>query len=149
MLSPDMVGTLEKQRLGFVATVSAAGRPNVSPKGTFVVIDSATIAFGEIRSPNTLENLKASPFVEINFVDPLSRRGFRASGRATVSAVDTDVYRQYIHLFDRWETLASRIRHIVVVSIEEASYLTSPSYDDGANEADLRKVWTRTLLSDD
>ena len=32
--------------LGFVATVTAGGRPNVSPKGTFLVLDDQTIAFG-------------------------------------------------------------------------------------------------------
>ena len=38
--------TVEKQRLGFVATVSATGEPNLSPKGTFVVLDDRTLAFG-------------------------------------------------------------------------------------------------------
>jgi predicted pyridoxine 5'-phosphate oxidase superfamily flavin-nucleotide-binding protein len=29
-----MKAVVERQRLGFVATVSAAGEPNLSPKGT-------------------------------------------------------------------------------------------------------------------
>jgi hypothetical protein len=148
MLLPEMVRILEKQRLGFVATVSADGKPNLSPKGTFVAIDNTTVAFGEIRSPNTLVNLKLSAFVEINFVDPLSRKGFRAGGTAAAYAVNTEGYLKYISLFYRWPTLSPRIRHIVVISIDEASYLTSPVYDDGASESELRKQWTHTLLSD-
>ena len=46
MLTDEMIATAEKQRLGFVATVSDDGQPNVSPKGTFVVIDNQTLAFG-------------------------------------------------------------------------------------------------------
>jgi hypothetical protein len=51
MLTPDMRRVIEEQRLGFVATAAPDGTPNVSPKGTFVVLDDRTIAFGEIRSP--------------------------------------------------------------------------------------------------
>jgi predicted pyridoxine 5'-phosphate oxidase superfamily flavin-nucleotide-binding protein len=50
MLTPDMKRIVEEQRLGFVATAAADGTPNVTPKGTFVVLDDVTIAFGEIRS---------------------------------------------------------------------------------------------------
>ncbi|WP_422284084.1 pyridoxamine 5'-phosphate oxidase family protein [Bradyrhizobium sp.] len=48
---------IEQQRLGFVATTAPDGTPNVSPKGTFVVVDEATIAFGEVRSPSTIRKL--------------------------------------------------------------------------------------------
>jgi predicted pyridoxine 5'-phosphate oxidase superfamily flavin-nucleotide-binding protein len=34
MLTPDMKRIIEEQRLGFVATASLDGTPNVSPKGT-------------------------------------------------------------------------------------------------------------------
>ena len=42
-----------------------------------IVVDDATIAFGEIRSPATLRNLRANPHVEVNFVDPFVRKGYR------------------------------------------------------------------------
>lgn len=65
MLTPDMKRIIEQQRLGFVATAAPDGTPNLSPKGTFVVLDNATIAFGEIRSPGTIRNLR---IIEVNFV---------------------------------------------------------------------------------
>jgi predicted pyridoxine 5'-phosphate oxidase superfamily flavin-nucleotide-binding protein len=61
MLTADMQRIIEEQRLGFVATAAPDGTPNVSPKGTFIVLDDETIAFGEIRSPGTLRNLRANP----------------------------------------------------------------------------------------
>lgn len=86
MLTQQMKDTVEKQRLGFVASVSEAGEPNVSPKGTFVVVDDQTLAFGDIRSPGTVANLRRSPAVEVNFVDPIRRKGFRAKGSASMAA---------------------------------------------------------------
>ena len=81
MLTPDMKRIIEEQRLGFVATAAADGTPNVSPKGTFVVLDDETIGFGEIRSPGTIRNLRANPRVEVNFVDPFVARAIVSQAR--------------------------------------------------------------------
>src|SRR3974390_3085035 len=84
MLTHDMKRVIEEQRLGFVATAALDGTPNVSPKGTFVVLDDRTIAFGEIRSPGTIRNLRENPRIEVNFVDVFVRKGYRFSGMASV-----------------------------------------------------------------
>ncbi|MCJ2055003.1 pyridoxamine 5'-phosphate oxidase family protein [Methylobacterium sp. J-048] len=149
MLTQDMKDTVHKQRLGFVATVSETGEPNLSPKGTFVVVDDRTLAFGAIRSPGTITNLHHRPGIEVNFVDPIRRKGFRARGTATVHARDTDVYRLHRARFDGWGSLADRIGHIVLIDIFDAAPLTSPAYDDGAKEADLQAHWSAILMSDD
>ena len=82
VLTADMKRIVAEHPLGFLATVAPDGTPNVSPKGTFVVLDERTIAFAEIRSPQTIRNLKANPRVEVNFVDPFVRKGYRFSGTA-------------------------------------------------------------------
>lgn len=148
MLTQAMKNTLNKHRLGYVATVSALGQPNVSPKGTFVIIDDRTIAFGDIRSPRTVTNLRERPETEVNFVDPLARKGFRARGTATVLDRDSDAYCVYRPHFDRWGDLADRIEHIVLIDLFDAKPLSSPVYDDGAKELDLRAQWAEILLRD-
>ena len=148
MLTHEMTETVEKQRLGFVATVSETGEPNVSPKGTFVVVDECTLAFGDVRSPGTIANLRHHPALEINFVDPLRRKGFRAKGTATIHGRDTDGFRTHHARFDRWGSLAARIKHIVVIEVRSAKLLSSPVYDDGAQEADLRAQWAPILLAE-
>jgi len=60
---------IERFPLGFVATVTEDGMPSLSPKGTFFVLDDETIAFGEIRSPNTMKNLAHQAKAEVNFID--------------------------------------------------------------------------------
>jgi len=84
VMTPDMMQVVREQRLGFVATVNADGTPNLSPKGTFVVVNAARVAFADIRSPGTLRNLIANPAVEVNFVDPFTRRGCRLFGTAQI-----------------------------------------------------------------
>jgi predicted pyridoxine 5'-phosphate oxidase superfamily flavin-nucleotide-binding protein len=71
---PGAARACEEQRLGFVATAAPDGTPNVSPQGTFVVLDNRTIAFGEIRSPGTIRNLRANPRTEVNFVNVFVRK---------------------------------------------------------------------------
>ncbi|MEH3143958.1 MAG: pyridoxamine 5'-phosphate oxidase family protein [Methylobacterium frigidaeris] len=137
---------VERQRLGFVATVSGTGEPNLSPKGTFVVVDDRTLAFGEIRSPGTIANLRERPVLEVNVVDPLSRKGFRARGLASIHERGSDGFAAHRPRFDRWGTLADRIRAIVLVEVRTAALLSSPAYDDGATEAGLREQWAGILL---
>ncbi len=79
-LNSFMKNVVENNSIGFYATIDLSGAPCVSPKGTSVVIDEETIAFGNIRSPNTVQNILSNPNMEVNFVDVLSRKGFRARG---------------------------------------------------------------------
>jgi len=65
-LSDDMQRVVREQRLGYVATVSPDGTPNLSPKGTLTVWDDDHLVFADIRSPATLRNLRINPAVEIN-----------------------------------------------------------------------------------
>ena len=142
MLTADMQRVIREQRLGFVATVNADGTPNVSPKATFTVIDAATIAFGELRSPGTLRNLKSNPAIEVNFVDPFVRKGYRFAGRATVIARGAPGFDDLIGRFGEYGDLASRMRAVVRIEISRALPITSPAYDRGETEPAIRRQWT-------
>src|SRR5215831_169842 len=103
-------------------------------------IDDRTIAFGEIRSPGTIRNLRANPRIEVNFVDVFVRKGYRFASTATVvergeACFDTLL----LHLRS---ALAHRIRAIVTIAVTKALPLTSPAYDDGKTEPELRRAWT-------
>lgn len=145
ILTDDMKRVVNEQRLGFVATVDSDGTPNLSPKGTMVVVDGDQIAFGEIRSPNTVDNLRDRPAVEVNFVDPTARKGYRLKGRAHVFGPDDPEFDALFPAFERWGELGERIRAIVKIRVERALPLTSPAYDIGATEADLRASWLKHL----
>lgn len=142
-LTEDMQRILAEQKLGFVATVNEDGTPNLSPKGTFLVLDDEHIMFGEIRSPNTVRNLGERPTMEINFVDPFARKGFRARGEATYLARGTPEFDALFPRFAQWGELTERMNGIVKLRVERAVPLVSPAYDVGADENDLRKTWLK------
>ena len=75
ILTDDMKRVVREQRLGFVATVCPDGTPNLSPKGTTTVWDDDHLVFAHLYSPNTVENLRHNPAIEINVVDVFSRKG--------------------------------------------------------------------------
>lgn len=136
ILDGDMRRVVDEQRLAFVATVNADGTPNLSARGTIAVWDDDHLVFTDIRSPNTTRNLRANPAIEINVVDPIVRKGYRFKGTATVREPDEAA----LSFYEGWglESAAERIRAVIVVRVEKALPLTSPAYDRGRTEADLR-----------
>jgi flavin reductase (DIM6/NTAB) family NADH-FMN oxidoreductase RutF len=82
MLTEEMKSIIRTYPVGFVASVNADGTPNLSPKGTFVVLNDTQLAFGHIRSPGTIGNIAERPMIEVNFLDVLSRKAVRLRGRA-------------------------------------------------------------------
>jgi hypothetical protein len=142
MITPDMRRIVEEQRLGFVATVNADGTPNVSPKATFVVLDDATIGFGDIRSPGTIRNLKSKPAVEVNFVDPFVRKGYRFAGTAAIVERGAPGFDDLLSRFEKGGIAVSRLRALVKVTVTKALPLISPAYDRGVTESELRCIFT-------
>ena len=129
---------IAKFSLGFVATVTPGGRPSVSPKGTFLVLDDQTIGFGEIRSPQTVSNLSANPEVDVNFIDVFTRKGARLRGQALMVRKGSDEFDQLIPRYEAvWGDLSKRINMIVKIPVEEVKPLTTPPYDDGATEEEM------------
>jgi len=145
-LPQSAMNTIEMWRLGFVASVTAGGRPNVSPKGTFIVLDETTIAFGEIRSPQTLTNIQTNSELEINFVDQFTRKGVRIRGAAELVRRDTAEFDAMIHhWFDLWGALADRINVIVRIPVDQVKPLTTPPYDDGVTETEMIALYKQKL----
>ena len=68
----------------FVATASKTGKPNVSPKGSFQVLDDEHVVFAEIASPQTIANIRENPQVSILVFDPDTFGGCRISGKAQI-----------------------------------------------------------------
>lgn len=132
---------LNSQRLGYVATVSEDDFPNLSPKGTIIAWDETTLAFADIRSPNTIKNLEKNPNLEINVIDPLIRKGYRISGIASVIRHEEKFEAILKHY--RKSGIKSPINAIVLVNVEKISEVTSPLYDMGATESELKEKWKK------
>lgn len=141
ILTDQMQRLVRAQRLGYTATVCPDGTPNLSPKGTITVWDDDHLVFADVRSPGTIRNLRQNPAIEINVVDPLSRKGFRFKGTATVHTPDDPRFAALLAFF-RERGTTSPIRAVVLVRVTRALPVTSPAYDSGATEEELRARWS-------
>ena len=100
-----------------IATASKAGKPNVSPKGSFRVLDDEHVVFANIASPRTMANIKQNPQLTAIIFDRSTRKGCRIWGKAEIIGSGD--------LFDSVSAeLAQRgmkVKHVVKVTVEEAA----------------------------
>ncbi len=100
-----------------VATAGKSGKPNVSPKGSVRVLDDEHLVFADIRSPQTIANIKENPQVGIICLNATTRKGCRVWGKAEIITSGA--------LFDEMskDMLAKRnakVNHVVRVTVDEA-----------------------------
>jgi hypothetical protein len=138
MLTPELKSIIQAYPLGFVASVNGDGTPNLSPKGTFAIIDDANLAFGHIRSPRTMANIATRPQIEINFLDVLSRKAARIAGICEAFARGSETFGTLEGHFANWTEYRPLMKAIVKVTITKAVLVTSPAYDIGYTEEKLR-----------
>src|SRR5947199_6702188 len=143
ILTDDMQRVIREQRLGFYATVCEDGSPNLSPKGSTYVLDEDHLFFADVRSPQTVANVRRGSAVEVNLVDPFVRKGYRFKGPATLHEPGSPRYEECLgHLREARSSLVDRVRTIVVVEVREARAISSPAYDDGSmTEADIVAIF--------
>jgi uncharacterized protein len=143
-LTEDMKRVVEEQRLAFVATVAADGTANVSPKGTIAVLDDEHLMFADLASPQTIENLRRNPSVEVNVVDPVARTGYRFKGRGVVYG-EGERFEELVACYAAGPRAVARpterIHHVVVIAVERSLPLISPAYDSGATQAEISERW--------
>jgi uncharacterized protein len=146
-LSEDMKRMVREQGLGFVATVRPDGTPAVSPKGTTSVWDDEHLVFLHLNSPHTVANLRASPHVEVNVVDPIRRKGYRFAGVAEILTSGTR-YEEILAWFGRERGTDYRLRAkaAVLITVTRAEPLISPAYDDGSSEDEVSAYWRQRYL---
>jgi predicted pyridoxine 5'-phosphate oxidase superfamily flavin-nucleotide-binding protein len=99
-----------------VATASKDGKPNVSLKGSFRVLDDEHILFADIASPRTTANLRENPQLSAIVFNAATRKGCRIWGKA-VEILDSG------NLFDtisaEYSAKGMTVKHVVKVKVDE------------------------------
>ena len=140
MLTAEMQYIIRNFNAGSVATVDADGRPKVSPKATFLILDDATIAFANIRSPGTIANLRCNPTLEVCFTNILARKAVRVSGTGEVVLISDAPANIRDPFQEGWHYLANQMSAFIVITVTAAEMILSPAYDCGLEEADLKNT---------
>ncbi len=114
-LSQDLINAVNQIKPAMVATSNLAGQPNVSPKGSLRVLDDQHVAFADVRSPQTISNLRENPQIQMIGFDPSSRKGWRVWGTADEILTAGDLYDQFCAEYaDR-----AKVNHVVTVLVEK------------------------------
>jgi predicted pyridoxine 5'-phosphate oxidase superfamily flavin-nucleotide-binding protein len=91
MLCPELQTSAQSSILCWLATVDAAGQPNVSPKEIFTLFDAESLVIANIASPTSVRNIAFNPRVCVSFVDVFVQKGFKVLGTArNVGQQDAD-----------------------------------------------------------
>jgi predicted pyridoxine 5'-phosphate oxidase superfamily flavin-nucleotide-binding protein len=100
-----------------IATASKSGKPNVSPKGSFRILDDEHVIFANVASPRTIANLKENPQLTAIIFDRSTRKGLRIWGKAEVLSRGD--------LFDsisaEYAARDMKVRQVVRVTVEEVA----------------------------
>ena len=139
LLTTEIKEFVQKEKLGFIATVCPDGTPNLSPKGTTNVWDDEHLVFADIYSPGTINNLLSNPSIEINIVDVFTRRGYRFKGQGTVHS-GGPVFGEIVSFYKKMGA-PYLIKNVVLVNVERVAPIISPIYDTGMSEPDVRNKW--------
>ena len=100
-----------------IATASKEGKPNVSPKGSFRVLDDEHVIFANIASPRTMANLKENPQLTAIMLDRSSRKGCRVWGRAEI----LDSGEMFDKLSAEFAKQNMKIKNVVKVAVDEVA----------------------------
>jgi len=80
-ITAEMKAMIEKEQC-FVVTADKSGQPSAAPKGSLVVLDDQTLAYGEGIGGRTYRNMLENPKVAVVVSDRPARKGYRFFGRA-------------------------------------------------------------------
>ena len=141
IISEDMRHVVREQRLGYAATDCPDGTPNLSPKGTTAFWDADRLIFADIRSPGTVENLRHNSTIEVNVVDPISRKGYRFKGTGMV-LTDGDLFDEALEFYLE-RGVEGEIRAVVLVEVGRALPLTS------LHRGKIQQLWQIVIQRED
>jgi hypothetical protein len=105
------------------------------------VWDDGHLFFLDLASPGTRTNLTRNPWMELNVVEQLSRRGYRFAGRAAVHHADSAAYAAGVQKIYGAGPPPMTPAAVIVLSIEHAAPLLSPAYWRGTDETAIRAFW--------
>jgi uncharacterized protein len=147
LINDDMRSIIASCGLGYAATVTPDGAPNLSPKGSLAVWDEEHLYFADIASPQTIENLRHNPGIEVNAVDIVKRRGYRFRGTGEVVS-EGPVFDKAAQVLHDAHGPQYPCNHAVLIHVDEVRPLLSPAYmfnETPVAEDDLAAIWRGKL----
>lgn len=83
--------------------------------------------------------------MEINVVDPITRKGYRFKGTGNILSSGQE-YDKIISYYNN-VGIKSKIGRVVLIKVSSVKNVTSPLYDLGYTEEEIKKRWKEYYLS--
>ncbi len=117
-----------KSVLCWLATADPQGKPNLSPKEVWAIVDDRHIVVANIASPTSARNIRLNPQVCLSFIDVLVQKGFKVVGKAT--ELDPTNPHNELWLAPLRGMVGERftIRSILLISALDVHPIVAPSY---------------------
>jgi len=114
-ISEETKKIIEEVRPAMVATADKDGKPNVSPRGSFRVLDDEHVIFSDGGRMYTMANIRENPKVSAIVYNAETRQGCRIWGTAEILESG--------EIFEKMAAEASArgitLNHVVKVEVEE------------------------------
>lgn len=127
-LTKTIKTSIEKSVLCWLATVSAEGIPNVSPKELFTYFGDDRIIIAHIASPNTIKNINQNLNVCLSFIDIFVQKGFQLKGKATILTKKNNDYEAMEKILFKMATAKFPFKQIIEIVVESSKPIVAPSY---------------------
>jgi predicted pyridoxine 5'-phosphate oxidase superfamily flavin-nucleotide-binding protein len=127
MFTADVKNYIDRSVLCWLATVDAAGAPNVSPKEVFAAFGDETLLVANIMSPGSARNARANPKVCVSFVDVFTQRGYKLRGTARLFAKIDPRFAEFARVLDK-RAQGFPIQSIFEIAVSQIEPILAPSY---------------------
>ena len=120
--------TIPTYVLGWLATSSGDGRPNVSPKEIWRFDGVSKLVIANIASPVSERNILSNPSVCFSFVDVFLQKGLKLEGVASVVPPQSELFMPVAAPLIEMCHGRFEIRNVFQVAVSEATLILAPSY---------------------
>jgi uncharacterized protein len=117
-LNQEMKDLIADQKVSFVATADKRGKVNVSPKGSIYVADDETLAFADLYSKKTRENLMVNPHIALVVIDLEGLRGYQFKGKGELLE-EGDLYNDVVCYLQTLPLKLPDPQYVVKIRLEE------------------------------
>ena len=114
---PKHVQEFMPGKMGWVATATREGVPNVTPKGTVRVLDDQHLIFADLFSLKTWQNLEQNPQVAVTVVDTGSAKGYQLKGTAELIS-SGPLFEQFAAQLKQAKPSLAPPKYVVKISVE-------------------------------
>jgi len=128
MLNERVIKSIDSSVLCWLATSSAAGIPNVSPKEVFTHHDKKVLIVANIASPQTVKNIMENENVCISFIDILVQKGYQLKGKAQVIKQDAKVFADYESELLKITEGKFPFSSITEITVDQTKEIIAPRY---------------------